>query len=243
LGFAAVLFAAASGESAAPARVEARSANLMAVGVVHDDGMAIRLSRLIDNAPVRDAAVTVTLRGVTYPTTAEADGSFMLRTKDLAIPGAAAVEFQVVQAATRETSRARCKSPAAPAHRTTGTPPAALVVGAQFRRVHRFPLALFAPAQSDPGVRIGARTALEPFHGLHQHLESLDPRDVVERKREIDVQHVSEAGASISEPQTKSHVPQQPGIAVADDAAAPGTAHVGENGAPTRTRRKGYQSV
>jgi len=103
LGFAAVPFAALSGESPAPARVEARSADLMAVGLVRDGKMAIRLSRLIDNAPVRDAAVTVTLRGVTYPTTAEADGSFTLQTKDLAIPGAAAVEFQVVQAAARET--------------------------------------------------------------------------------------------------------------------------------------------
>ena len=65
--------------------------------------MTIRLSRLIDNAPVRDAAVTVTLRGVAHPTTAEVDGSFTLQTKDLAIPGPAAVEFQVVQAAARET--------------------------------------------------------------------------------------------------------------------------------------------
>jgi hypothetical protein len=65
--------------------------------------MTIRLSRLIDNAPVRDAAVTVTLRGVAHPTTAEADGSFTLQTKDLAIPGAAAVEFQVAQAAGHET--------------------------------------------------------------------------------------------------------------------------------------------
>jgi len=103
LGIADAACAAASGESSAPARVEARSADLMAVGLVRDDGMTIRLSRLIDNAPVRDAAVTVTLRGVTHPTTAEADGSFTLQTKDLAIPGAAAVEFQVVQAAARET--------------------------------------------------------------------------------------------------------------------------------------------
>jgi hypothetical protein len=103
LGFAAVPFPAASGESATPARVEARSGDLMAVGLVRDDRMTIRLSRLIDNAPVRDAALKVTLRGVTYPATAEADGSFTLQTKDLAIPGAAAVEFQVVEAAARET--------------------------------------------------------------------------------------------------------------------------------------------
>jgi hypothetical protein len=104
LGIAAAACAAASAESPAPApaRVEARSAELMAVGLVRDDRMTIRLSRLIDNAPVRDAAVTVILRGVAHPTTAEADGSFTLQTKDLAIPGAAAVEFQVVQAAARE---------------------------------------------------------------------------------------------------------------------------------------------
>ncbi len=99
LGCTAVTFAAWCGESPAPVRVEARSADLMAVGVVHDDRMSIRLSRLIDNAPVRDAAVTVTLRGVSHATTAEADGSFTLQTKDLGIPGAAAVEFQVAQAA------------------------------------------------------------------------------------------------------------------------------------------------
>jgi len=101
LGIPAAACAAAPGE--APARVEARSADLMAVGLVRDDRMTVRLSRLIDNAPVRDAALTVTLRGVAYPATAEADGSFTLQTKDLAIPGAAAVEFQVVQAAARET--------------------------------------------------------------------------------------------------------------------------------------------
>jgi hypothetical protein len=75
----------------------------MAVGLVRGDKMTIRLSRLMDNAPVRDAAVTVTLRGVSHPTTAEADGTFTLQTKDLAIPGAAAVDFQVAQAGGRET--------------------------------------------------------------------------------------------------------------------------------------------
>jgi membrane fusion protein, heavy metal efflux system len=105
LGIAAASCAAASAESPAPApaRVEARSADFVAVGLVHGDRMTIRLSRVIDNAPVRDAAVTVTLRGVAHPTTAEADGSFTLQTKDLAIPGAAAVDFQVAQAAGGET--------------------------------------------------------------------------------------------------------------------------------------------
>jgi hypothetical protein len=74
----------------------------LAVGVVHDDKMSIHISRLVDNAPVRDAVVTVVLRGTVHPTTAEADGSYSLQTKDLALPGAAAVDFEVGQGAARE---------------------------------------------------------------------------------------------------------------------------------------------
>ncbi|HEV7611927.1 MAG TPA: hypothetical protein VGO37_08645 [Steroidobacteraceae bacterium] len=108
LGFvlAFALAAAACGASAEPpsaSRIEARSQDLLAVGVARGDRMSIRVSRLIDNAPVRDAAVTVVLRGVAHPTIAEADGSFALQTEDLALPGSAAVEFNVVQAAARET--------------------------------------------------------------------------------------------------------------------------------------------
>jgi hypothetical protein len=90
-------------EPPGPARVEARSDDLLAVGLARGDKLTLRLSRLIDNAPVRDAAVTVTLRGVAHPATAEADGSFTLQTKDLAIPGAATIDFQVAQAAGSET--------------------------------------------------------------------------------------------------------------------------------------------
>lgn len=103
LGIAAAAFAAASGEPPAAARIEARSADLLAVGVVRDDRMTIHLSRLIDNAPVHDAAVAVVLRGITHPTIAEADGSFTLQTKDLTLSGTAAVEFHVTQAAAHET--------------------------------------------------------------------------------------------------------------------------------------------
>jgi len=94
--------AATSQEAAALPRVEARSAELLAVGVVHDDRMTIHLSRLVDNAPVRDAAVTVILRGATHPATAETDGSYTLETKDLTLPGAAAIEFLVSQAASQQ---------------------------------------------------------------------------------------------------------------------------------------------
>jgi hypothetical protein len=93
---------AGAGGPAPLARIEARSADLLAVGLVRDDRMTIHLSRVIDNAPVRDAAVTVVLRGASHPATAETDGSYTLQTKDLALPGAAAVEFDVADAGGRE---------------------------------------------------------------------------------------------------------------------------------------------
>jgi hypothetical protein len=89
-------------DAAAISRVEARSNDLLAVGVVHDDKMIIHLSRLADNAPVRDAAVTVLLRGTVHPTIAEADGGYSLQTPDLALPGSAAVNFQIDQGSTKE---------------------------------------------------------------------------------------------------------------------------------------------
>jgi hypothetical protein len=89
-------------DAAAIPRIEARSNDLLAVGVVRDDKMSIHISRLVDNAPVRDAVVTVVLRGMVHPTTAEADGSYSLQTKDLVLPGAAAVDFQVGQGAVKE---------------------------------------------------------------------------------------------------------------------------------------------
>ncbi len=94
--------AAAPKAPAAP-RIEVRSADLLVVGVVHDDKMSIHVSRLSDNAPVRDAAISVVLRGSTYAAVAEADGGYSLQSKDLQLPGAAAVEFQVKQADALET--------------------------------------------------------------------------------------------------------------------------------------------
>jgi hypothetical protein len=99
--FAAAAAWAVDAPSAVP-RVEGRSADFLAVGIVRDDKMSIHLSRLIDNAPVRDAAVNVVLRGTAHPATAEVDGSYSLQTKDLTLPGAATVEFQISQGAVRE---------------------------------------------------------------------------------------------------------------------------------------------
>ncbi len=94
--------AAATGGAEPPTRVEARSPDLLAVGLVQGDRMSIHLSRLLDNAPLRDAEVTVMLRGMAHPTVAETDGSYTLVAKDLTLPGAATVEFQIAQAQLHE---------------------------------------------------------------------------------------------------------------------------------------------
>jgi hypothetical protein len=51
---------------------------------------------------VRDAAISVVLRGTAHSATAESDGSYSLQTKDLMLPGPAVVEFQVGFGAARE---------------------------------------------------------------------------------------------------------------------------------------------
>jgi hypothetical protein len=99
---AAVVAAAAVAEPPAPPRIEARSSDLLAVGTVHGDRMTIHLSRILDNAPVRDAMVTVVLRGAAHSTTAEVDGSYTLLTPDLTLPGAASVQLQVAFDGSRE---------------------------------------------------------------------------------------------------------------------------------------------
>jgi hypothetical protein len=89
--------------TAAPAaRVEARSAQLLAVGTVHGGRMTIHLSRLEDNVPVRDAEVALVLRGATHPATALADGGYAVATPDLALPGAAVVRIEVTSGGTRQ---------------------------------------------------------------------------------------------------------------------------------------------
>jgi hypothetical protein len=98
------LLAAAPGRAAdepAATRVEARSENLLAVGIVREDRMSVHVTRVVDNAPVRDAVLTVLLRGVAHPTVAEADGSYTLQTNDLRLPGPASLEFQVTEGTTR----------------------------------------------------------------------------------------------------------------------------------------------
>lgn len=93
---------AASAVAAAAVRVEAHSAGMLAVGIVQHDVMSVHLSRQLDNAPVRNAVLTVLLRGVVHPTLVEADGSYTLRTKDLELPGPAMVQFDVVADGVRD---------------------------------------------------------------------------------------------------------------------------------------------
>ena len=94
--------APAAPAASATARVEARSAHLLAVGTVHGESMTIHLSRLEDNAPVRDAEVAVVLRGATHAATALADGGYAVETPDLALPGSAAVRIEVTSSGTRQ---------------------------------------------------------------------------------------------------------------------------------------------
>jgi hypothetical protein len=84
------------------ARVEARSSDLLAVGTLREDRLAIHLSRIVDNAPVGNAVVAVVLRGATHPAVAEADGSYAVQTPDLKLPGPASIEFLVTLGDRRE---------------------------------------------------------------------------------------------------------------------------------------------
>jgi len=93
---AAACFTAAAAQAQA-VRVEAHSATFLAVGVVHDDRMSIHLSRVLDNTPVRDATLTVAMRGESHAATAETDGSYSFESKDLKLPGTAAIVFQVAE--------------------------------------------------------------------------------------------------------------------------------------------------
>jgi hypothetical protein len=116
-----VLLPAWAADPPAPPRVEAHSSDLVAVGVVHDDKMSIHVSRIADNAPLREAVISVVLRGTEHSTTAETDGGYSLQTPDLRLPGAAAVEFRISQGSSRA-SKAPWMLPGQRAPRTTGTP-------------------------------------------------------------------------------------------------------------------------
>ena len=98
----AVAVSAWAADTPALARVEARSGDLLAVGVVRGDTMSIHISRIADNAPVRDAVIAVILRGISHPARAETDGGYSLQTQDLTLPGSAAVDFLITQGSAQQ---------------------------------------------------------------------------------------------------------------------------------------------
>ncbi len=110
LGASSVLRAA---EEAAAPRIELRSADYLLVGLVHGDALNLRLSRVSDNAPVRDAAITAMLRGASYPLIAQADGSYSFEAKDLALPGPAGIDFRIVRGTVQDTLRGTLQVPTA----------------------------------------------------------------------------------------------------------------------------------
>lgn len=93
---------ASSAQGADESRIEARSSDVLVVGLLQGENMTIHVSRLLDNAPVRDAAVTVAFRGDTYPTVAQVDGSYTFQAKELTLPGAVAMEFHIVTSGSDE---------------------------------------------------------------------------------------------------------------------------------------------
>ncbi len=84
------------------ARIEARSADLVLVGVVAGETLRLHISRLEDNSPVRDAVVTVNFRGAAHPAAALVDGGYELQAPELALPGATALEFEILRGTTSE---------------------------------------------------------------------------------------------------------------------------------------------
>lgn len=105
--------AAAAADPSPEPRIEARSASYLLVGIVHGDSMNMHLSRILDNSPVRDAQVTVLLRGTAYPAIAQVDGGYAISAKDLMLPGSAAIEFQVTQGSERDSLRGTLQAPEA----------------------------------------------------------------------------------------------------------------------------------
>ncbi len=97
--------------SAATPRVEARSASFLAVGVVREDVLNVHITQLADNAPVRNARVTVNLRGNTESATAQVDGSYSLQTPDLRLQGPAAIEFYVTRGEIKERLHGTLETP------------------------------------------------------------------------------------------------------------------------------------
>jgi hypothetical protein len=95
----------------APARIELHSADYLLVGLLRADTLTLHITRVLDNAPVHDAQVTAYLRGAAHAATSQVDGSYTLSSPDLALPGAAAIEFEVKQSDKDERLRGTLTTP------------------------------------------------------------------------------------------------------------------------------------
>lgn len=102
---------AAAADPQPEARIEARSATFLLVGLVHGESMSVHVSRQLDNSPVRDARVTMLLRGREYPAIAQIDGGYTMNAQELALPGSAVVEFRIAQNGVQESLRATLQTP------------------------------------------------------------------------------------------------------------------------------------
>lgn len=111
--------AAADAGATAPARVEAKSKTFMAVGLLEGERMTIHLSRVIDNAPVHDAAVRVNMRALDLPAVAQTDGSYEVRSAEFKADGPAVVAFLVKQGTLTEKLVGTLEAP--PADKSTLT--------------------------------------------------------------------------------------------------------------------------
>ncbi len=112
--------AAAPAAPAAPVRVEAHSEHYRLVALVRDGAMQLHVSRRLDNAPVTDAVVAVTLRGKTHAATADADGGYSVDSPDLRLPGSAAVVFKIAADGVDESLDGTIQGPVAP-HESTSS--------------------------------------------------------------------------------------------------------------------------
>jgi hypothetical protein len=81
----------------ASTRIEAQSHTFRAVGVLDGERMSIRVSRILDDAPVNDALLSVTVRSKTEAAVAQTDGSYQVRMPELALPGESVVAINVIE--------------------------------------------------------------------------------------------------------------------------------------------------
>jgi hypothetical protein len=88
-----------------PARVVAASADYRIVGLLRGDTLSLHVSRVLDGAPMTDAAVSVEFRGRSYPATATVDGGYSISTPQLAISGPTAFAFEIRAGNTTQTLR------------------------------------------------------------------------------------------------------------------------------------------